>query len=214
MSRIKIRESYYNQFLDLQEKHKKKNKDENVAIIILLLIYFMEYFSNPTPMVAINRLPMLTRIKNIDKVKSVTRAIDNALEGKGILAKPLKDFKELNKEHISYINTIISQKQPKIKVKRAKKSRLDELEERASIVETQNKIAIQINANVLMKEYKTWNTQRDDRVRKTVFHQGIDRETVEIHNTFNVSDYIARYPADSSLPYYDRFGCRCYLTFH
>ena len=40
------------------------------------------------------------------------------------------------------------------------------------IFEEQNNVSHFVNKTVFNKKLKTWNTQRDDRVRKTVFHNG------------------------------------------
>lgn len=58
---------------------------------------------------------------------------------------------------------------------------------------------------------KTWNTQRDARVRDS--HAVLDRNKVGIRARFNVGGHMADYPSDPSLPPHESINCRCFLTF-
>lgn len=58
---------------------------------------------------------------------------------------------------------------------------------------------------------KTWNTQRDARVRDS--HARLDRTKVGIRAKFNVGGHMADYPSDPSLPAHESINCRCFLTF-
>lgn len=58
---------------------------------------------------------------------------------------------------------------------------------------------------------KTWNTQRDARVRDS--HARIDRNKIGIRAKFNVGGHMADYPSDPSLPPGESINCRCFLTF-
>jgi hypothetical protein len=68
--------------------------------------------------------------------------------------------------------------------------------------------------------HKTWNTQRDSRVRdgkqkgSRANHQGMHGKTIPIDSKFNVKGGgKGLYPGDPELPANQRINCRCYLTY-
>lgn len=212
--KVALREEYHNRLLDLQYKKRKNKKD--FIIIALLMIYFMEYFTNPTPEIIKLKAPFILMIKNIDKPNVVVNAVDSALQGEGKLAKHLEIFIERNEKEISFLNTIIPQKEPNIKQisQNRKEKYYKKLNEETDLVEQNNDISLTMNKLILNKKMKQWNTQRDRRVRKTTFHNAIDRQTVFIDDYFEVAGVRALFPAHNALPPYERLGCRCYLTYY
>jgi hypothetical protein len=211
INKVKLREEYFNGYINLQYKH-KDNKD-NYVLLVLLSIYFMEYLSNGVSYQIGSNSLFITKIQNIENSKVVLKAVDDAIMGKGKLVKYVADFKETNQITLSYLASIIPQKEPNIKAYKDLEY-IEEMKDRTDLIETNNKISLHINSTTLRKTKKQWNTQRDRKVRKTIFHQGIDRQVVDIHNQFKVGSAKALYPADSSLPPYERFNCRCYLTYY
>jgi hypothetical protein len=212
--KVALREEYHNRFLDLQYKKRKNKKD--FIIIALLMIYFMEHFTNPTLEIIELKAPFILKIKNIDKPKVVVNAVESALQGEGKLAKHIDIFIKKNEEEISFLNNIIPQKAPEIKEKpqNRKEKYYRNLNEETDLVEQNNDISLTMNKLILNKKMKQWNTQRDRRVRKTTFHNGIDRQTVFIDGYFEVAGVRALFPAHNALPPYERLGCRCYLTYY
>jgi hypothetical protein len=202
-----VREEYINRLSDLQYK-RRKNKEEEV-IIILLAIMFVEKLTNPNNQSLSFYAPFINEIKNIENAKVVVRKIEDGLDGKGSFAEPIKTFKTVHKKMITVYTTIIPQKPPEIKEKRIK-----ELYERTDHITVSNAISLETNKTLFYKSMKTWNTQRDGKVRKTTFHSNVDRKTVMIDDFFEVNDMKAQFPADTSLPSWDRLNCRCYLIYH
>jgi hypothetical protein len=209
-SAVRLREEYHNRLSALQYKRRKNKRD--FVILALLMVYFMEYFVNNATAIMYLRAPFILKIKNIDNARGVVNAIDEALNGRGRLEESIKEFVKINGNVIDTYTPIIPQNGTKI-ISKGESGRLKELEEQATYTETNNEISHKVNAQMLMKKRKQWNTQRDSKVRKTTFHQAIDRETVPITDYFQVGIYKAQFPADSSLPPFDRYGCRCYLTY-
>ena len=65
--------------------------------------------------------------------------------------------------------------------------------------------------------HKQWNTQGDERVRNTVFHDTVStpaRRRIPIDATWKVGTIAADYPGDIRLPPKERIFCRCYITYH
>ena len=176
----------------------------------------MEHFTNPTTEIIELKAPFILKIKNIDKPKVVVNAVESALQGEGKLTKHIDIFIKKNEEEISFLNNIIPQKAPEIKEKpqNRKEKYYRNLNEETDLVEQNNDISLTMNKLILNKKMKQWNTQRDRRVRKTTFHNGIDRQTVFIDGYFEVAGVRALFPAHNALPPYERLGCRCYLTYY
>ena len=63
------------------------------------------------------------------------------------------------------------------------------------------------------KTYKTWNTEKDKRVRQT--HREAEKQTVEIWKPFTVGGWELLLPGDDSLgaPPEETSNCRCHLTY-
>jgi len=207
---VALREEYLNRFHDLQYKYRKEEK--KLIIIILLSIYFLEHFSHPYSTFVQFGAPFISKIKNIDKPKVVINAVEKGINSKGKLEKHIKEFVEINNEQISSLTNIIPQKAPKIK--EITTDYYEYLKEKTQVIENHNAISLWTNQFIFFRTIKQWNTQRDKRVRKTVFHQNIDRQVVKINEKFIVGNSAASYPADSELPPYERFNCRCYLTYY
>lgn len=202
-----IREEYINRFSDLQYK-RRKNREEEV-IIILLSIMFLEKLTNPQNKSLMFYAPFINDIKNIDNPKVVVRKIEEGLEGRGTFSKPIQDFKTIHKKMITSYTHIIPQKAPKINIKSIKT-----VYERTEHITAANTISLLTNKALLNKSNKTWNTQRDGKVRKTTFHNGVDGQMVMIDDFFEVEDMKAQFPADTKLPDWERLNCRCYLIYH
>jgi hypothetical protein len=210
MNKIALREKYYNRLTDLQ--YKRKDKHEDFIVIGLILAYLMEYLTNGNEQVMMFKAPFILQIKNLENDRAVVKAVDEALNLQGKLAEPIKEFKKINAKSIETLTYIIPKKTPKIKIMGEKKV-VAKSEEKADLMEDNQKIGIITNKVVLNKKGKTWNTQRDSKVRKTAFHRDIDRQTKPIDEYFIVDGYKAMYPSDSTLPQFDRINCRCYLTY-
>jgi hypothetical protein len=214
MKQDRLIESYHNKFLDLQIKY-RKDKDKYV-LLLLLYIFFLEFLTHPTHNLVYLYAPFIKEIKNINKTQVVIGDIENAINGKGKLVNELKEVKILSEKEINYLTSIIPNKSPNIKQNQQndKQQYYDKLRDDADIIEQNHLIVEHMNKTILGKEIKQWNTQRDNRVRKTTFHQNIDRKRVNINELFNIGDDYAKFPADSLLPPRERLNCRCYLTYY
>lgn len=65
--------------------------------------------------------------------------------------------------------------------------------------------------------HKQWNTQGDERVRNTLFHNTVKSPTnrrIPIDATWKVGTEAADYPGDIRLSAKERIFCRCYVTYH
>ena len=60
---------------------------------------------------------------------------------------------------------------------------------------------------------KRWNTQGDERVRRTRFHNAVAGKAVPIDGEWRVGRDRADYPGDTQLPVGERIYCRCYVTY-
>lgn len=209
-NRVEVREKYYNAFTSLQKK--RKDNHDDFILIGLILVFFMEYLTNGNENVMMLKAPFIPQIKNIENTRAVVRAVDEALSFRGKLAEPIKEFKKSNQKTLDSLTYIIPKKQPKLKVKR-EKTVVAKMTEDADLTEDNHKISLYTNKMLFNKRSKIWNTQRDSKVRRTIFHQGIDRQEKPIDEPFTVDGFRAMFPADSSLPMFDRANCRCYLTY-
>lgn len=204
----RLLDEYVVRLSDLQ--YKKRKKQEDFIIIGLFLIAFVEYFSNKNFVYTAIMLE-----KEIEKPKEMVKLIEKGLENQGKLVNYVIEIKEKNKKIIESITNIIQQKEPKIDKIGEKNDRkwFEEAKERTDLYEKQNAFSQYVNQTSLNKHYKTWNTQRDNRVRKTSFHEGIDGIEVLINEFFEVNGFTAMFPSHHTLPQYDRINCRCYLTY-
>jgi hypothetical protein len=208
--RAQLRDDYYNTLTDLQYKRRKSQKD--FVIIALIMAYFMEFLTNENRQMLMFKAPFILQIKNVENAKAVVKAIDEGLNYQGKLATHLKEFIQINRQAIDYLTPIIPQKEPEIKAKGESKA-IATTKEKADLIEKNNEINHIINQQVFSKKMKQWNTQRDSKVRQTQFHNQIDRQVVAITENFTVGQFSAKFPSDKSLPPFDRYGCRCYLTY-
>jgi hypothetical protein len=60
---------------------------------------------------------------------------------------------------------------------------------------------------------KTWRTQGDSKVRKTVWHNKVANMTVPIEEDFIVGTMRASHAGDERLPVGERIRCRCYIVY-
>jgi len=206
-----LREEYINRMRELQKKHKENR--ENFFIIALLLAYFVDYIENKNEYKMMLVAPFIPNIKNIDKVKVVVKAIDEGLSYRGKLEEHIKTFKKINEKTLSSLNSIIPQIDLKKKSKGDKLANIERLND-TEVLYRSNQTDLLINSTFLNKTMKQWNTQRDSKVRRTIFHINVDRMAVKINELFIVGDYSAMFPSDlGHLPPFDAYGCRCYLTY-
>lgn len=206
-----LREDYVNQFRKLQQKHRENKTD--FIILALLLAYFIDYIETKNESKYFLIAPFIPKIKNIDNAKAIANSVDKGLSGKGVLGEYVIDFKEKHKNIVFAHTSIIPNLTPKIK-KKGEKQRLIDLENELILREAGNRLDLEINQRLFGKKMKKWNSQRDSRVRKTAFHNGVDGQTVGIDEMFESGGFKARYPSDSAnLQPYDTYGCRCYLTY-
>lgn len=201
-----LRETYYNRITDLQ--HKKRDKKDQFLLLALLLVYVMEYLTNGNQQVIAIKAPFLLQI-DITRPSRFMSQLNEALNFRGNLAEPLKRFKQSHMRELETLTTIV----PQHPFVGDKKDRFKKALEKTDTLEQNNLVQVSVNAMVLNKQRKRWNTQRDSKVRKTAFHSGIDDQEVPIMGYFDVGGIQARYPADSMLPPFDRINCRCYMTF-
>ncbi len=78
-------------------------------------------------------------------------------------------------------------------------------------VHRQDELVKEVQALGLGFKFKTWNTQRDSKVRQS--HAVLDRKKIRIGRDFNVGGHKASQPGDSTLPPEESINCRCFLTF-
>jgi hypothetical protein len=78
-------------------------------------------------------------------------------------------------------------------------------------VHRQDELVKEVNAKALGFTKKTWNTQRDSKVRTS--HAKLDRKSIKINKDFNVGGHKASQPGDATLPPEESINCRCFLTF-
>jgi hypothetical protein len=78
-------------------------------------------------------------------------------------------------------------------------------------VHRQDELVKEVNAKALGFTKKTWNTQRDSKVRTT--HNVLDRKTIKINQFFKVGKGKAQQPGAATLPPEESINCRCFLTY-
>lgn len=202
----RLADEYVTRMADLQ--YKRRKKQDEFILLALLLAVFIEFLSadNPTNAYRMTTLMAEKDFKNPDKM---VKLIDEALDNKGKLFLEVQNFKTKNERIVTSYKSIIPQKEPQVDTP----IDIQEMKERTNLFEQNSAISYMMNLTMLNKRYKTWNTQRDDKVRKTQFHSVIDGVTVGINSPFEVNGYVAMYPAHRTLPDFDRFNCRCYLTY-
>ena len=201
---------YVNGISDLQIKHKKDN--EKFVLLALLFVYVVEYMTAPTQAIIKKYAPILLE-NNLEDSKDFLKKFDKGLNGKGEFEGQVIRFKNDNISILNYITKTrnIPHKSPFLAI--TKKQRLAKLEEEATLMEQTNDISYMVNTMFLNKRIKIWNTQNDERVRRTTFHTSVSNMIVPINDTFNVGSDSALFPSHSTLPAHERYNCRCYLTY-
>ena len=207
---------YTRLFNDL--KYKVRDDDDKVLELTIILIFLIEFITGAHPESVFIKAPFIKEI-NITKPKENMIEFSKAINGKGRLVKPLNDFKNNNIPLFNYIKNQGKNKglkrtlQEKSFVQKGDSKGLVKMKVETEIFEEQNNVSHFVNKTVFNKKLKTWNTQRDDRVRKTVFHNEVDRNEIPIDEWFKVGEHKALFPAHSTLRDYDRYNCRCFLTY-
>lgn len=125
----------------------------------------------------------------------------------------IKKFKRLKKDRI----TVKGVTRPLTNEEIAKRLRSDFKQDKARltrILETETHRQNELVKTVVAKgqgfNKKTWNTQRDSKVRDS--HAKLDRVTIPINAFFNVGGHRAQFPGDPRLPPEESINCRCFLT--
>ncbi len=62
--------------------------------------------------------------------------------------------------------------------------------------------------------HKRWNTQGDERVRRTNFHNSVKGKIIPVDSAFKGGGQSAEYPGDVTLEVGERINCRCFITYH
>lgn len=206
-----LREEYFNQFRALQLKHRDDSSD--FYVIALLLVFFIDYIEWGNAYKYDLIAPIVTKMENVYEPKKVAKHIDDAIRVKGKYAEELISFKKYHKETLTSIKNIIPYFPPNINIE-GQSRRLKDMREESEVIAKGNQTNLALNKYLLNKRRKQWNTQRDNKVRRTTFHRRIDGQTVDIDDYFRVEGYRARFPSDrENLPEFDVYGCRCYLTY-
>jgi virulence-associated protein VagC len=126
-------------------------------------------------------------------IKARRRLINERIEVKGV-KRPLTN------------NEIATRLRSEFKDDSARLERILQTE-----VHRQDELVKEVSARGLGFKFKTWNTQRDSRVRET--HAVLDRKKIRINDDFNVGGHRASFPSDPRLPPDESINCRCFLTF-
>lgn len=117
-----------------------------------------------------------------------------------------EDFEDMRRERIPVTKqkTLLLEKYTNpIRVQRLLETELHEQSERTKLEQSK----------FMQYTHKEWNTQRDERVRNTKFHQIVDKQRVPINSNFRGGGEEADYPGDIGLPPGERINCRCYVTY-
>lgn len=144
--------------------------------------------------------------ENIEsEAKQAERAMQRAEVEK--VSTVFKDLEELREQRIPITQVkkqlIAKYGDPK-RVKRALNTELHEQAERVKVEQSK----------FMGYTHKKWNTQKDERVRRTRFHNQIAGVSVPIDNKFKAAGLEADYAGDVSLPVGERINCRCFVTYH
>lgn len=117
-----------------------------------------------------------------------------------------KDFENLRQERVPIRQVkkqLIEKYGDPNRVKRALNTELHEQAERVKLEQSK----------FLGYTHKKWNTQKDERVRKTKFHNQVAGKIVPVDSNFRAAGMEAEYPSDLSLPVQERINCRCFVTY-
>jgi hypothetical protein len=128
-----------------------------------------------------------------DIIKERRRLINKRIIVKGV-KRPLTNQEIANELNKKFIN------------QQARVSRIVNTE-----MNRQNQLVGLVQATSLDFKFKTWNTQRDVKVRDT--HEEVDRVKIPINAKFTVGGHKCSQPLDPSLPIEETAHCRCFLTY-
>ena len=206
----KLVNDYYNGITDLQ--HKLKKDKENFVLLALLLVFIVDYLTTSNKAFSKNEWYLLEDI-DITDVDNNIKDFGKAIKGKGSLKVGFETFKDRMSPILNYITKLVKlpPKAPSLAI--FKKARYDSLEEESALKAATNNISLMVNQMIFQKSYKTWNTQNDEFVRKTTFHNSVKDERIPINDKFVVGADKGMFPNDPELPNVERFNCRCYLTY-
>lgn len=201
---------YVKVITDLQQKYKKDN--EKFVLLGLILIFIIDYYTHAPHEGIETTAPFLPKLI-LDNPTKTAKEIDKGIKGKGLLKNDIIVFKNNLLPLFNYITKTQENLQKPLNSALKENRRIEKLKEETALFEKQNNMSLFVNQMYFNRKFKVWNTQRDDKVRKTDFHKGIDRMRVGINEWFVVGNHQALYPAHSTLYDYDRFNCRCFLTY-
>lgn len=125
------------------------------------------------------------------------------LEARNQMFKDLEDLREARVPVARQKTILLEKYNNPVRIQRALNTELHEQAERTKL-----------EVSKYMKyTHKEWNTQRDEKVRRTKFHNSIDRKRVPIDSQFRAGGLTADHPGDINLPAGERINCRCYITY-
>lgn len=144
--------------------------------------------------------------ENIEsEAKQAERAMQRAeLEKVSSVFKDLEDLREQRIPIGQVKKQLIAKYGDPKRVKRALNTELHEQAERVKVEQSK----------FMGYTHKKWNTQKDERVRRTRFHNQIAGVSVPIDDKFKAAGLEADYAGDLSLPVGERINCRCFITYH
>lgn len=166
----------------------KKASKRNKRFRPLLLSYYSGFTENIES--EKQQAERALRRANVESQSAIFKELEKAREEKIPIRK-------LKKQLIKKYND------PK-RVQRALNTELHEQAERVKLEQSK----------FLGFKYKKWNTQKDERVRRTRFHNQVSGKTVKIGEDFEAAGLKADFPGSLSLPVGERINCRCFVTYH
>mgnify|MGYP001217591020 CR=1 FL=1 len=201
---------YTVKFADYQYKRRKKT--EKYVLIGIILIFLIDFITHPKGTNITKLAPFLPKLE-IEDVDKTSKRIMNAIRGDGDLAEDINTTIDNISPLYNYITNSTKTLPRTLNIDKKQSRKVRRMIEETVYYEQQSNISLLVNQMLFNRKWKMWNTQRDSRVRKTEFHNNIDRTIVGINDWFIVGEHKALYPAHSYLKDYDRFNCRCYLTY-
>lgn len=143
--------------------------------------------------------------ENIEsEAKQAERAMQRAEVEK--VSSVFKDLEDLREQRIpigQVKKQLIAKYGDPKRVKRALNTELHEQAERVKLEQSK----------FMGYTHKVWNTQKDERVRRTKFHNQVAGKVVPIDSNFRAAGLEADYPSDLGLPLSERINCRCFVTY-
>lgn len=139
-----------------------------------------------------------------DEAKQAERAMQRAeVEKVSTVFKDLEDLREQRIPITQVKKQLIAKYGDPKRVKRALNTELHEQAERVKLEQSK----------FMGYTHKVWNTQKDERVRQTRFHNQVAGKVVPIDSNFRAAGMEADYPSDLGLPISERINCRCFVTY-